>query len=195
MARGQIHALEGILAAVLLVLSLVFALQVSAVTPMTESTSSQHIENQQRAVGQGLLEAAAEDGSLKTALLYWDNDAETYHGSNEDHRYTSGLPDDLRLGSELRRTITERGIAFNLHVNYVDDGEISSRTLVTQGEPSDHAVTVTETVTLFEDDTLFDSSGDPTDVTLQDAEEFYVPNEADGALYNVVEIELRLWRM
>ncbi|RQH03185.1 DUF7288 family protein [Natrarchaeobius oligotrophus] len=195
MERGQIHALEGILAAVLLVLSLVFALQVSAVTPMTESTSSQHIENQQRAVGTDLLQAAAEDGSLKAAVLYWDNDSATYHGSNPDGIYTNDLPDELRLGSELERTLTDRGIAYNLEVNYVDDGEVRSRTIVKQGEPSDHAVTATQVLTLYEGDPLTDESGDPDGTGLGEGTTFYAPNESDEPLYNVVEIELRLWRM
>ena len=71
--RGQIYTLEAVIAAVLLVSSLVFALQVTAVTPLSASTSNQHIENQQRASASGVLTAAEEAGILQDAVLFWND--------------------------------------------------------------------------------------------------------------------------
>ncbi|MFP8952162.1 hypothetical protein ACLI4Z_04185 [Natrialbaceae archaeon A-arb3/5] len=194
--KGQIHAIEGIFAAIVLILSLVFALQVSAVTPMTESTSSQHIENQQKAVGQDLLQAGSENDSLKPVLTYWDLEQERYHDPDTDGIATADLRTELEFGSELATTLTDRGIAFNLHVNYLEDGTIYSRTVVNQGEPSDHAVTATTMVTLYESDRFYDSDGSPTETTLAEGEDdFYIPNEGSGPVYNVAEMELVIWRM
>ena len=67
--RGQAYTLEAIIASVLLISSLVFALQVTVVTPLSASTSNQHIENQQRASAAGVLTAAQETGALKDAVL------------------------------------------------------------------------------------------------------------------------------
>lgn len=196
MERGQIHVLEGIFAAILLVMSLEFALQITAVTPMTESTSSQHIENQQKAVAQDVLEATAEDQSLKSAVLYWDHDGYEYHDSGEEGIYYNGMPERHELGEELKTTFTDRGIAYNLRVNYIDDGELQSRMIVNQGEPSDQAVVATRKITLYDSDSLYDSESAQTGPPLQDAEnDFYIPNEGSGELYNVVELELIVWRM
>lgn len=190
--RGQIHTLEGIMAAMMLVLSLVFALQVSAVTPMTESTSSQHIENQQQAIGTDLLEAAAENGSLKEAVLYWNASEEAYPGTDLNGAYHHNLPDELQLATELERAFTDRGIAFNLHANYVEDGEVFSRTIVNQGEPSDHAVTATKLLTLYDHDEFTHDGGGELRAH---EDRFYVPDEGAEPLYNVIEIELVIWRM
>jgi len=58
--RAQAHTLEAFAAAILLVAALTFALQATAVTPLSASTSNQHIENQQRAVATDLLATSAE---------------------------------------------------------------------------------------------------------------------------------------
>ncbi|RQG95838.1 DUF7288 family protein [Natrarchaeobius chitinivorans] len=197
--RGQIHTLEGILAAIFLVLSLLFALQASAVTPMTESTSSQHIQNQQQAVGDDLLKATAENGSLKSAVLYWDYTENAYPGTNADGVYNHNFPEELQLATELERALTDRGIAFNLNVNYIDDGEVYSFELIKQGKPSDHSVVSTQTLTLYENDEFTEYDGgeirNSGTKLVEKEDEFDVPNESDGKLYNVVEIELIIWRM
>ena len=63
--RGQAHTLEAFAAAILIVVGLTFALQATAVTPLSASTSNQHLENQQRAVATDLLETSAANGDLR----------------------------------------------------------------------------------------------------------------------------------
>jgi len=53
----------------LLLASVLFALQVTAVTPLTGSTSSQHIENQQASLAEGLLATQVENGSIVPTIL------------------------------------------------------------------------------------------------------------------------------
>ncbi len=202
MSRGQAHTLEAVAAALVLLGSIVFALQSTAVTPLTASTASQHIENQQAEVGEGLLDAAAENGTLKEALLYWNDDTGCFHGSTAcpNHAYSDGGP-PLPFGETLNETFRDRGIAFNLNVVYVDvddfgNQELVKRQLVNFGRSSDHAVTVRRTVTLHDDDVLLAPDGSKTGTTLADANNYFAPNlDRSGSVYNVVQVELVLWRM
>lgn len=202
MTRGQAHTLEAVAAALILLGSIVFALQSTAVTPLTASTASQHIENQQAELGEGLLDAAAANGSLKEPLLYWNDTSGCFHGSIAcpRHAYTDGGP-PLQLGETLNETFQQRGIAFNLNVIFVDEDqfenrELAKRQLVNFGRPSDHAVTVRRTVTLHDDDVILDENGDPTGTTLGETNSYFAPNlNPDGAVYNVVQVELVIWRM
>ena len=165
MDRAQAHTLEAIAAAMILVSSLVFALQVTAVTPLTGSTSSQHIENQQAAVAEGLLDAAAENGTLVPTLLYWNESRENWHGATRDGYVRSGPP--TAFGSTLNETFLERGIAFDLSVYYVEaDG-----------------------------DRLREPDGSVSETTLANASYVVDDADPEQELYSVVEVELVVWRM
>ena len=60
-------------------------------TPLTGSTSNQYIENQQRHVADGLLATQADNGTLKEAILYYDDGNGTFHGASTDG-YAGGGP-------------------------------------------------------------------------------------------------------
>ena len=204
MDRGQAHTLEAITAAMILVSALVFALQVTAVTPLTGSTSSQHIENQQAAVAEGVLATADENGTLVSTLLYWNESAE--NGGNwynaTDDGYVRGPP-QTEFGDVLEQTFLERGIAFDLSLYYIetddgdDLGERQRVPIVDLGEPSDHASSVTRLVTLSDGDPIRGPGESPTGTTLGDAS--YIDGLSDAhsnqSLYAVVEVELVVWRM
>lgn len=53
--RGQIHVLEAIIAASLVLGAIIFALQATAITPLTVSSSDQHIETQNQKMATGVL--------------------------------------------------------------------------------------------------------------------------------------------
>jgi hypothetical protein len=190
MARAQAHTLEAVAAALILISSLVFALQVTAVTPLTGSTSSQHIENQQAAVAEGVLAAAAENGTLVPTLLHWNESAGNWHGASEGGYARGGPP--TAFGSTLNETFLDRGVVFNLRVYYIHDGNRKRERIVNLGEPSDHASTARRTVTLTDDDPLRDPNGS---TTLANASYLMSDADPDGALYSVVEVELVVWRM
>lgn len=210
--RGQAHTLEGIVAGLLLLTSLAFALQVTAVTPLSASTSSQQLENQQEAVADGVLATAAEAGALKPAVLYGNDSASganngrfAFHETTGDVFYTNGPPTN-RFGKLLDRELGERGLAFNVYVIYrTSSDRTTRRQMVYQGFPSDNAISVRRTVTLYDDDVLYEpeSDGDatdfdvaqPTTTTLASAgDDFYAPNTGDGPVFNVVEVEVVVWR-
>ena len=193
--RGQAHTLEAFVAATILLASIVFSLQVTAVTPLTASTSSQHIENQQEAVATGVLAAAAENGTLKPTLLYVNNSTGRFHGNTFDGMYVSGGP-PTALGRTLDDAFHERGIAFNLYVHHLtSDRTIRRETIVRMGGPSDNAISARRTVTLYDDDVLYADDETETTHTLTDSTAFYAADRHPGPLYNVVEVEVVVWRM
>jgi hypothetical protein len=106
--RGQAHTLEASVAALLLLVSIGIALQMTAVTPLSASTSSQHLENQLEETATGVLASSAESGELKSAILYWNSSASTFHGATTEYYYTESLPQTLSLGQTLTRTLDER---------------------------------------------------------------------------------------
>ena len=200
-------------AAILLVTSLVFALQVTAVTPLSASTSSQHIENQQQAVAEGVLAAADADGALKPAVLFGTdigNDGRfSFHETENDVFYTNHAPTN-RFGAMLSRAFDRRGLAYNVYVNYESSTSGTNQVrMVYQGEPSDNAVAAQWTVTLYDDDRLYvptdsdkSTPGErhcdltaPTCATLENAgDNFYASDVGSGRLFNVVEVEVVVWR-
>ena len=195
--RGQAYTLEGFSAALLLVASVIFALQITAVTPLTASTSSQHIENQQSGVARGLLASAVHNESLEPALLFWNETGGKFHDSTSDGYYALGGPPGLTFGRMLNRTFRDRGIAVNVNIQYLSTDE-SRRTvrLVHMGIPSDNSVTARRTVTLHDEDVLYDDEGEPTQTTLTDASGFYAPDASpDSPVYNVLVVEVVTWRM
>ncbi|WP_410765040.1 hypothetical protein [Haloferax sp. DFSO60] len=204
MARAQAHALEAFVAATVLLASVTFALQVTAVTPLTASTSSQHIENQQSAITEGLLAAAAENGTLKrTALLTYPQNG-TFRDADAEGYYIDGGP-PTAFGEMLNQTFLANGIAFNVYVNYLRDSE-ARRTIrmVYMGQPSDHAISQTRFLTLYDNDTLYAPDGSGSTVaqseTLGEVDAgsetmFYTPDADPGTLYGVIEVEVVVWRM
>lgn len=194
--RGQAFTLEAVAAAVLLVASIVFALQMTAVTPLTASISSQHVENQQAGLAQGVLDGAAENGTLKSTLLYWNDSGGRFYGAADVGYYPSGGP-DTAFGEQLETVLEPHGVAYNVNVRYINDRD-HPRTIrmIHRGSPSDNAVRVTKTVTVFEDDVLYDKDEEPTSVEVTESDRFYAPNiDEDRYVYNVIQVEVVVWRM
>ncbi|SFP14812.1 hypothetical protein SAMN05216277_101476 [Halolamina pelagica] len=197
--RGQAHALEAITAGMLLLASLLFALQVTAVTPLTGSTSSQHIENQQAKLAEGVLATEAESGTVVPTLLSWN---ESGHFSRAESGGFHGGGPPTAFGNALDRTLRERNIAFNVNVYFITDGGERSRhpvQLVDLGSPSDHASTATRSFTVYDDDVLRETnesteSTERTNTTLTEAN-FFAPDADESRVYNVLEVEVVVWRM
>ena len=191
--RGQAHTVEAFAAAVLIVGGLIFATQATAVTPLSASTSNQHIENQQQASVEGLLATSAENGALAEAVLYWDTEEEEFAGAPESGVYSEGPPNEF--GTSLNELLLDRRIAFNVVVRYPGiDGGTDTEPMVLMGQPSDNAVSATRSIGLYDGSQLSVDTDDRTLEELGDGE-FYAPDiDADGRLYTVVEVEVTAWR-
>lgn len=200
-SRGQAFTLEAIFAAILILSAAVFALQVTAVTPLTSSTSSQQIQNQQAAVANGFLDAAEERGELRENALFWNETSRRWHNTGAPGTYVSGPP--TSFGEHINDSFLSWGVAVNVHVEYYTPPDNSSRRiskdeqLVDMGAPSENAVTSERTVILYDDDVLRDENGDKTAKTLNaHSDSFYAPDASPSTeIYNVVTFRVTVWRI
>jgi len=196
--RGQAHVLEATIASLLLLTSVLFALQSTAVTPLSASTSSQHIENQQEESARGLLAAAAENETLKPAVLYYNESANRFHGADGERGEYAGARPNITFAQTLNRTFTSRGIAYNVRFEYRTRSGTSSQRFIYNGVPSDNAVFASWTTVLDDSDTLYAASGEPdSSARIGDSgTDFYVPDISnDTDLYNTVKVEVVVWRV
>lgn len=197
--RGQALTLEAITASLLVLAAVGFALQMTAVTPLSASTSSQHLENQLQATSESLLASAAETGTLKSAVLFWNPAEQTFHNSGEVAYYRTGQPPN-EFGEILNDTYGDRNIAYNVVIYYhTEDGGIERQRMVFQGQPSDHAVSASQTIALVDDDTLIEADGS-AGVTLGSASGFFasdvgIESGGDRPLFNLVRVEVIAWRI
>jgi len=197
--RGQAHTVEAFIAALLLVSGLLFAMQATAVTPLSASTSNQHIENQQRALTNGLLSTAAEDGSLSEAVLYWNTSGDAFQNSPSGVGYYTDSVRETEFLTSLNETLGERRIAYNVRVRYhntTGTPSVKTRSMVEMGRPSDNAVTSSRTVTLYDETNLTGSDDRSLAAVEGDADRsFYAPDADSGVVYNRVEVRIITWRM
>lgn len=191
--RGQAYTLEAVAAAIVLLGSLLYALQMAAVTPLTASTSSQHIEHQQRQSAQGLLDTAVANESLRTAVLHWNETEGEFYQSIEEGYYATGGPPGTTFGAMINRTFTDRGFAVNVNIVYpTPEGDFRRERMINLGVPSDNAVSARRTMTLYDSDRL---TG-PTSTTLGNTTTYLVRDSApDSIVYTVIRVEVIVWRM
>lgn len=192
--RAQAHTLEGIVAAMLILTSVIIALQVTAVTPLTASTASQHIETQEQASTAGMLSAARSDGLIRPTVLFWNETIAGYHNAGDSGYYATGPPTEF--GSLLNETFNEAGYAFNVVARYTTStGNLRERKIVYMGNPSDSASAASVTITLYDDDRLLDSSGAKTRKGLRSTPFFVDDVSPDSQVYAVIDVEVIVWRM
>lgn len=195
--RGQGHTLESVVGALLLLTSIAFALQMTIVTPLSASTSSQHIENQQRATAEGILASAAETGTLTDTVLYWNDTRGSYHNAPAVGYYTNDPP-DTEFGRMLNRSFDDQSIAYSVRLQFLTpSGDLRERRLIHRGEPTENAVSATRSVAIRADDRLIREDGHPSNVTVASSNRFFI-GKADGldtAVYNQVRVEVIVWRI
>lgn len=205
--RGQINTLEAFIAALILVGGLLFASQATAVTPLSASTSNQHIENQQQANADDLLTIAAEEGTLAQALTYWNVsdeepvDAHWAHADPESGTYSmlpTAAAEQHPLHDLLEMAFDRGAHAFNLEIVYqTPDGGVDTKSIVHQGTPSDNAVSARKTVALFGSEPIsYEDSEYDTVAELADNAEFWTEDiDDDIDLFTTVEVRITVWRM
>lgn len=196
--NGQAFTLEGVVAGMLIIsVALIFSLQITAITPLSASTSSQHIENQQAELAQGTLETADRE-ELVQMLLYWNESAGKFHNSDADGMYRVDPPENAEFAQRLEQVLIEKGIGVNVELTYYNDATRYSDTRTTyfsSGEPSTHAYTVERTVPIYEDDPIYSEDGTASGKTVNDTN-LYIDNVyEDSELYNVVVIKITVWRI
>lgn len=195
--RAQAFTLEAFVASVLLVATMTFALQAVAVDANTAGSAGAELRGQHAGVAEGVVDGGVENGSLQSTLLYWDESSERFLDADEAGFYLSRSP-DTAFGRNLVALFDDQRIRYNIDLHYRGtDGERETQRLVEYGTPSQDAVRVTETVTLYDDTTLVTrNESRRANATLESVEtEFYAPDaSADSPLYNVIRVEVVLWR-
>ena len=183
------------MAALLVVSGVLFALGATAVTPLSASTSNQHIQNQQLSTANDLLATSAASGTLLEAAVFWNTSTRGFEGSPDSGYYPAGGP-PTSFGRALNATFRDQRIAFNVYVVYWTDTSRKEVPMTYMGSPSDNAVRASRTVTLYNDTELSapDESGNVSQAGANG--NFYAPDIAPGnELYNVLEVRITVWRM
>jgi hypothetical protein len=72
--RGQSYALEGIIAGAVVLAAVAVALQSAAITPQSTTATNERIEVVERTSADTMLDHAAQNGSLRDAVLFWSTD-------------------------------------------------------------------------------------------------------------------------
>ena len=203
--RAQTFTLEAFVAAILLLATVAFALQVVSISANTASPGDSELRNQHAGLAQGVLDEAVSDGTLSQTLLYWDQNESTFHGAGDDENvshYISRLPqhdDAPGFGRALGAAFDSRQVRYNVDIYYShSNGSRGHQRLVESGTPDDGAIRVAETVTLYDDSRLRDANNSRENVTLREAtfpDQFYAPDaQPNGPLYNVLRVEVVVWK-
>ena len=187
--RGQAFTLEGVIGAMILLTAVLFALNSAVLLPSTGETGNQaQIEQEAKDV----MEVAAADGHLSEIARCYSTDEED-GGWFGDESVATAPPEETDLHTLLEETFDDRDRSYNVEVKH-DAG--SAERLVYNGASTRDGVTVSRTVTLYEDDPLMEgddcaSAQDEEDVANGD---YPIPRatEEDDYIYNVVEVRLTI---
>ncbi len=191
--KAQLHTLEGVAAATIMLLVIVYAIDATSMTPLTSSTANVHVETELQVLGQDILGALdyAEPGynsKLKNDILGWDGSEYIWNGTKYMEKGNATYPQNNLtnyLTNILNATLVGQGIAHNVEMTYLSDNGISFSTqkMIYNGDPSNNAVIVSRKIVLQNSD--FNPSSD------------YPIKDIDPStnLYNIVDVKLILWRM
>ncbi len=189
--KAQLHTLEGVAAATIMLLVIVYAIDATSMTPLTSSTANVHVEVELQLLGQDILSALdyAEPGynsKLKNDILNW-NGSEYIWNATQYIELRSGQTTQNNLTSNLTQilnaTLIRRGIAHNVVLTFLDNTTLlpTSEYLIYNGNPSDNAIIVSRKLVLH-------NSDNPPNNGIRDI-------DPSTDLYNIVDVKLILWRM
>lgn len=199
--RGQAYTLEGVASSILLLATISFAIQSTAVTPLSTSTSNEQIELQNSVYANDILEVTADDGRLSEAIRYYNTSSGRFHNESRASRgYIRPSPNETGFHSILSKTLATRGVAYNVVIRYQVDANqtlddmsaTDSRRWMYQGQPSNNAVTATKTVVLYDDQKI---TSPESNMTLKESDKFYMNDSSTSEVYNVVQVEVTVWEI
>ncbi len=190
--KAQMHTLEGVVAATIMLLVIVYAIDATSMTPLTSSTINVHVEAELQTTGQDILSALdySEPGSnskLKNDVLTWDGNQYIWNGTQylQSGNPAKNLTNNLTV--ILNTTLANQGIAHNVDIVYIDNTTFypsNPVSMIYNGNPSDNAVTVYRKIVLYNNDlNILNPTNPINDIDLS------------TDLYNIVEVRLTLWRM
>ena len=199
--KAQLHTLEGVAAATIMLTVIIYAIDATSMTPLTSSTANEHVETELAILGQDILNTLdyAEPGDsskLKKDFAKIDNwITKEYVWDGAKYVETVDSMNLLRnssLADVLNVTVASRGIAHNVEITYLRtvDNVTSpySTRFIYNGDPSNNAVILSRKIVLHNTDCAGDDG-------CEDDEERPI-NDIDPStdLYNIIDVKLILWR-
>lgn len=191
--QGQMHTLEAIMAATVMIAVLVFAVQATALTPLTSSTANAHIESQIHTIGQDMLTVLdhsvyGTNSELKDQIIDWNGDEYVWNATSYRSRKNSSDILTGPLTEMLELVVIENGIAHNIEFTFnTETGSSQTMSFIYNGDPSDNAVIISRKVLIsntdIEDAIIFVSNTGIPDV--DDSTDYY----------NIIDVKLTMWRM
>jgi hypothetical protein len=188
--KAQLHTLEGVAAATILLLVIIYAIDATSMTPLTSSTSNVHVESELRALGQDILNTMdyAEPGynsNLKNDIITWDGGTYIWSGSSYVIKDGSNSLNN-NLTAILNTTLIKQGIAHDVELTYLENSTLlpNNRNMIYNGDPSTSAVIVSRKIVL-QDTEAPSNSNNPI---------YKKDIDPSTSLYNIVEVKLILWR-
>jgi hypothetical protein len=189
--KAQLHTLEGVAAATILLLVIIYAIDATSMTPLTSSTSNVHVESELRMLGQDILNTMdyAEPGynsNLKNDIITWDGKEYIWSGSGYLMKDNSAVGLSNNLTAILNTTLIKQGIAHNVELTYIENSTLlpNNRNMIYNGDPSTSAVIVSRKIVL-QDAEAPSNSNSPL---------YKKDIDPSTSLYNIVEVKLVLWR-
>jgi hypothetical protein len=206
--RGQAFTLEGLVAAIVLLTAVVFALQAIIITPTTGGTVDPGVRDELRQQASDALTVSAQQEArpLTKLVRNWSQARRTFTGAiNPQIGYGQNqIPGTL--GTVLNRTFDSRDRTYNVEMAYLDESGVGTEStpIARRGTPSDSAVVATYRITMYDNMTLTSPTAGPAQLWQYDTDPtsdpsggqsgFYpVPNAVPGPVYNIVEIRVIVW--
>ncbi len=189
--KAQLHTLEGVAAATLILFVIIYAIDATSLTPLTSSTANVHVESELMVLGQDILSALdyAEPGyssELKNAIIIWNGSEYVWNGTAYVDKRNTANSLTNNLTKILRNTLVEQGIAHNVELIFLDNITLlpgSPVKMIHNGDPSNNAVVVSRKFALHDGDLK-----SPLNQTIEDI-------DPATNFYNIVDVRLVLWRM
>ncbi|UTF54063.1 DUF7288 family protein [Natronosalvus rutilus] len=201
--RGQAYTLEGFIAAFILLIAVLFAVQSVVITPSSGGAVDRTAQAQQQQQVQDALIVAQQENDLSRMLRNVELDGDDFE---EFHNQSSGVQgvystatfaNESTLGAILNQHL-DAGQSYNVEVHYQERGDEAEDQnqnpimLVNQGPPSSTAVTASYTVVLHANQPIT-SDEDGTLGDIGEADGYISDLEKDSGLYNVVEVRVIVW--
>jgi len=188
------HSLEALMASLIMIGVIVFAVEATSLTPLTSSTANAHIEAQLQTMGQDMLNVLSytglsHDSDLKNDVMNWNGTEYVWNGTV----YKSSDSKNITLTNSSLAEMFEfiaipRGIAHNVDFTCIGDNGITiTLPYIYNGDPSDNAVIISKKVVLSDTD-VGNTSAFMTNTGIPDADN-------SSGFYNIVNVEMTLWRM
>lgn len=176
--RGQLFALEGVLAALVVLAGIAFALQATVLTPTTSGATQAPAD---ASLVNSVLTTGADNGELRTAVVS-DWGGTGFSGTSAGMRwYTDSYPSN-DFGDALEQGLGPTAtVNVLIHYRAPSEGRQQTR-LIYNGVPGDSAVRSSTVLTLYDRD-------------VSNPGTFYADDVSPSSeLYNVLEIEVIAWR-